>query len=161
MNHAQRRATGRHDRAVTALGWRQARGRRLARGQSRIRAENSPHRVASSFRRRADLTFSTTHLIVRSRHSRCQAAFSVAAAGGPGTFNVIQQSDPNTCGGATQDRCLWTATADVPWITVTGSMPRSGDNPVAFTVAANDGTAVRVGRIHVRDKVVAITQAGK
>lgn len=95
------------------------------------------------------------------RYAVGQDAFSVAATGGPGTFNVIQQSDPNTCGGATQDRCVWTATADVPWITVTGSMPRSGDNPVAFIVAANDGTTARVGRINVRDKVVVITQAGK
>jgi hypothetical protein len=40
-------------------------------------------------------------------------------------------------------------------------MPRTGDNPVAFTVAANDGTSSRVGRIIVRDKVVVITQAGR
>jgi hypothetical protein len=40
-------------------------------------------------------------------------------------------------------------------------MPRSGDNPVAFTVATNDGAASRVGRIAVRDKVVVITQAGR
>ena len=34
---------------------------------------------------------------------------SIAATGGVATFDVIQQSVPNTCGGATQDRCLWTA----------------------------------------------------
>jgi hypothetical protein len=67
---------------------------------------------------------------------------------------------PNTCGGATQDRCLWTAVSDVPWITITSSMPRTGDNPVAFTVAANTGAA-RTGRITVRDRVVSITQAGQ
>ena len=90
-----------------------------------------------------------------------RTAFTFAATGGTGTFDVFQQSDPNTCGGATQDRCIWTAQSTVPWITITSSMPRAGDNPVAFAVAANDGAASRVGTITVRDKVVAITQAGK
>jgi len=40
-------------------------------------------------------------------------------------------------------------------------MPRSGDNPVAFAVAANDGTASRTGHIVVRDKVVVITQPAR
>jgi hypothetical protein len=90
-----------------------------------------------------------------------ERAFSFASSAGSGTFNVIQQSQPNTCGGATQDRCVWSATSDVGWITVTGSMPRSGDNPVTFTVAANDTPIARVGRIAVRDQVVVITQAGR
>ena len=90
-----------------------------------------------------------------------RSAFSLTAAATAGTFDVIQQSVPNTCGGATQDRCIWTAVSDVPWITITSGMPRSGDNPVAFAVAANDSTASRVGRITVRDQVVVITQAGR
>jgi Viral BACON domain/Putative binding domain, N-terminal len=90
-----------------------------------------------------------------------RSTFTFTSAAATGTFDVIQQSQPNTCGGATQDRCIWSAVADVPWITITGSMPRSGDNPVAFAVAANDGTASRVGRITVRDKVVVISQAGR
>jgi hypothetical protein len=49
----------------------------------------------------------------------------------------------------------------VPWITVTTTMPQAGDNPVAFTVAANTGGATRTGRITVRDKVVQITQSGQ
>ncbi len=89
-----------------------------------------------------------------------RSSFGFAPAGGTGTFDVIQQSDPNTCGGATQDRCVWSAVSDVPWITVTGSMPRSGDNPVSFTVAPNPGAAPRTGNITVRDKVVVVTQAG-
>jgi hypothetical protein len=90
-----------------------------------------------------------------------RSAFSFTASAGSGTFDVIQQSEPNTCGGATQDRCVWTAVSDVSWITITSTMPRSGDNPVAFTVATNDAAASRVGRIAVRDKVVVITQTGR
>jgi all-beta uncharacterized protein/BACON domain-containing protein len=87
-----------------------------------------------------------------------RATFSFASTGGSGTFDVLQQSDPNTCGGATQDQCLWTAQSTVPWITVTSSMPRRGDNPVAFTVLANTTGGARTGTIAVRDKVVTITQ---
>ena len=93
------------------------------------------------------------------RYALSQSAFSLTAAGGTGTFSVIQQSDPTECGGATQDRCVWTAQSQVPWITITSSMPRSGDNPVAFSVERNNA-APRTGTIVVRDKVVTITQAG-
>ena len=89
------------------------------------------------------------------------SSISFTAAGGTGRFDVIQQSDPNTCGGATQNACRWTAQSDVPWITITTTMPQAGDNPVAFTVAAHSGSAARSGRITVRDKVVQITQSGQ
>ena len=89
-----------------------------------------------------------------------KTALSFEASGGPGTFDVIQQSEPNTCGGATQNACVWTAAADVSWITITGAMPRAGDDRVSFSVAPNSGSTPRTGRILVRDKTVVITQAG-
>jgi hypothetical protein len=89
------------------------------------------------------------------------SAINIPAAGGASRFDVIQQSDPITCGGATQSACRWTAQSDVPWITITTTMPQAGDNPVGFTVAANPGTTARIGRITVRDKVVQITQSGQ
>ena len=85
---------------------------------------------------------------------------SIGADGGTGRFDVLQQSDPTECGGALQDRCVWTAESDVPWNTITTSMPRMGDNPVSFTVAPNTGAA-RIGTIRVRDRVVQITQAAR
>jgi hypothetical protein len=88
-------------------------------------------------------------------------SLSMPATGGTGRFDVYQQSDPNSCGGPTQSACLWIAHADVPWITITTTMPQVGDNPVSFTVAVNPGTTARTGRITVRDKVVVITQAGQ
>jgi hypothetical protein len=87
-------------------------------------------------------------------------AVSIASAGGTGRFDVFQQSEPNTCGGPLQDACRWTAQAEVPWITITTTMPQRGDNPVSFTVSPNPGPAVRVGSIIVRDQVVTVTQAG-
>ncbi len=90
-----------------------------------------------------------------------QSTFAFAAAGGPGAFDVFQQSDPNQCGGPLQDRCVWSAVSDSPWITVTITGQRSGDNRVSFTIAPNPGSAPRSGSITVRDKVVTITQAGQ
>ncbi len=88
-----------------------------------------------------------------------RASFAFAAAGGSDSFDVVQQSDPNTCGGALQDACVWTAQSDSTWITITSSMPRQGDQQVRFTVAANTSGAARSGQITVRDKAVQITQA--
>jgi hypothetical protein len=94
------------------------------------------------------------------RYAVSRSAFSFSAAGGTGTFDVIQQSDPTECGGATQDRCVWTAESQATWITVTSSMPRSGDNRVEFSVAPNNASA-RTATILVRDQVVTITQEGR
>jgi hypothetical protein len=88
-----------------------------------------------------------------------QSAFSFTANLGSGSFDVIQQSQPLSCGGATQDRCIWTAVADVPWIVVNTPMPQAGDGRVTFSVAANTSGASRAGRITVRDKIVTITQS--
>jgi hypothetical protein len=82
---------------------------------------------------------------------------SVPSTGGADTFNVVQQSVPTECGGATQDRCLWTAHSNVPWIVITSSMPRMGDNPVAFTVAPNPG-ATRTATIAAAGQSFTITQ---
>ena len=94
------------------------------------------------------------------RYAVSTASINIPAAGGSGSFNVIQASDPITCGGPLQDRCVWTATSDVPWISITTTMPQAGDNPVSFTVAPNGTGATRTGQITVRDKVVVVTQAG-
>lgn len=87
------------------------------------------------------------------------AAITVGAAGGPGAFDVIQSAVPNTCGGATQDACLWTVQADVPWITLSRTSGR-GDDRVSFTVAPNTTGTARTGLIRVRDKTVVISQPG-
>ena len=89
-----------------------------------------------------------------------QATFSMAAAGGSGSFDVLQQSEPYTCGGPLQNACVWTAVSDAAWITVTSSMPRSGDDRVSFSVAPNPAAAPRTGTVRVRDKIVRISQAG-
>jgi hypothetical protein len=95
------------------------------------------------------------------RYGVSRKTIDIDAAGGTATFDVIQQSDPTECGGATQDRCLWTARPEASWITITSSMPRAGDNPVVFAVQPNDSTSPRTGVIVVRDQVVTVTQKGR
>jgi hypothetical protein len=93
------------------------------------------------------------------RYAVSTSSISIPYYGGTGQFNVVQTSDPITCGSATQDRCRWTAESDVPWIQITTTMPQAGDNPVSFAVQPNPGPAARTGKITVRDKVVQITQS--
>lgn len=94
------------------------------------------------------------------RYGVSPASFAIAAAGGSGSFEVVQQSDPAACGGPLQNACIWSAASDASWITITSPMPRTGDNPVAFTIAPNTTGAARTGRITVRDQVVVVTQSG-
>jgi Viral BACON domain/Putative binding domain, N-terminal len=92
-------------------------------------------------------------------YSVTQSAFSYTSAAANGSFSVLQESVPNSCGGALQDRCVWTARPNVPWITITTSMPRQGDSPVSFSVSANTGTSSRTGTVTVKDKIVTVTQS--
>ena len=94
-------------------------------------------------------------------YSTTTSTIAMTAAGGTSSFGVLQQSLPNSCGGPLQDACIWTATSTAPWITITSSMPRSGDNPVSFTVTPNSSPDARMGTIVVQERVVEITQAGQ
>lgn len=94
------------------------------------------------------------------RYGVSQPTTVFPAAGGNGSFQLVQQSDPTECGGPTQDRCVWTAVSRVPWITITTSMPRAGDDTVRFTIAPNTTGSPRTGTITVADQTVQITQGG-
>jgi hypothetical protein len=94
------------------------------------------------------------------RYAVSASAIDIPAAGGPGRFDVIQQSNPLTCGGPLQNGCIWSAMSNVSWIRITTAMPQAGDNPVTFTVAPNATGTARTGTVTVRDQVVRITQAG-
>ena len=87
-------------------------------------------------------------------------AIGFAAAGGSDSFDVVQESLPNECGGATQNACVWSATTDAPWITITSGHPTVGDGTVRFTVAPNTSPTGRSATIVVRDQTVQITQTG-
>lgn len=94
-------------------------------------------------------------------YSVSKSSFSFGSAGGPGEFEVLTMTLPNQCGGPLQNACVWTAQANVSWITIITPMPIHGDNPLRFTVEPNGGSTARSGIITVRDKSVVIMQGGR
>lgn len=66
----------------------------------------------------------------------------------------------------TPTSCTWTFTGNVPWLTLgpdpdnTGGAPGTGNGSVILSVAANQGTARRVGTATVATKTITIDQAG-
>jgi len=100
---------------------------------------------------------------LRVRQAGCSYGVSannlnLPVGGGAANFEVVQQSDPYTCGGPLQNACLWTAVSTASWIIITTSMPQVGDNRVNFTVAPNNTGVSRTGAIVIRDKTVTLTQ---
>jgi hypothetical protein len=91
------------------------------------------------------------------RYGVSQNQFTIPTAGGAFTFDVLQETDPNTCGGPLQDACAWSAVSSATWVVVPAGT-RRGDNPVHFTVAPNSSGTARTATITVRDQVVHITQ---
>ena len=74
---------------------------------------------------------------------------SYAAAGGTGGITIT-----------TQAGCLWTATSQAAWITITAGASGNGNGAVQYSVAANTGSAGRTGSITAAGQTVTITQAG-
>jgi hypothetical protein len=60
----------------------------------------------------------------------------------------------------TQPGCVWAATSQATWITITAGASGSGNGAVQYTVAANTGSAGRTGTLSVATQTVTITQAG-
>ena len=54
--------------------------------------------------------------------------------------------------------CAWTATSNAPWITITAGATGTANGSVAFTVAANTGTA-RTGTATIAGQVFTVNQA--
>lgn len=61
---------------------------------------------------------------------------------------------------ASAANCPWTATVDVPWISLVSATSGVGSGTLAYLVAANASTSVRVGVITVAGQICTITQAG-
>src|SRR5688572_8224296 len=72
---------------------------------------------------------------------------NVAGEGGPGTATVTAAAN-----------CTWTAAGGVTWITVTSGASGNGNGSVAYTVAANSGSA-RSGSLTIAGQTLTISQA--
>ncbi len=84
------------------------------------------------------------------------------------TYNLSRTSQPFAVNGgadsvfvtATGNDCEWTATSNVPWVTITYGAARTGSGAAGYAVAVNDSTAPRTGTITVAGQTVTITQPG-
>jgi hypothetical protein len=91
--------------------------------------------------------------------------FSVSQEGGPTcSYAFTPRSDSIGSGGGgrsftveTGASCSWTATSDVPWITITSQASGSGNGTIAYNVAANSG-GERTGNIIVGGQTFTVTQ---
>ncbi|HEY7191028.1 MAG TPA: BACON domain-containing carbohydrate-binding protein [Vicinamibacterales bacterium] len=81
------------------------------------------------------------------RYAISPTSQTVPASGGSGTTNVT------TAGG-----CAWTASSNVPWITVTSGASGTGNGSVSFTVAANTA-ASRSGTLTIGGQTFTVTQS--
>jgi hypothetical protein len=91
--------------------------------------------------------------------------FTVHQAGAPCTYSILPTEESFTGSGGTAAvevtalaGCSWAAASDDPWITVTSGTPGNGPGTVEYTVAANDGSAARVGRMIIAGKSFTVNQ---
>jgi hypothetical protein len=94
-------------------------------------------------------TFTVTQAGAACNFSVAPTTVSIAAAGGTGTSITV------TTGSA----CAWTSTSNAPWITITSGAEATGSGAVAYTVAANSGSA-RSGVLVIAGVSVTVNQAG-
>jgi uncharacterized protein (TIGR03437 family) len=78
------------------------------------------------------------------------SASSQTAAAGPanGSVNVLTAAD-----------CFWTATSNVPWITISSGAQQTGNGTVGFSVAANTTAAARTGTLSIAGQTFLVTQS--
>lgn len=91
--------------------------------------------------------------------------FTISQGGAPCSYTVSPMSDSYGAGGGsgtlnlTSDTaCSWSATASVPWITISGGTG-SGNGTIGYQVAVNPDAAPRSGTIVVGGRIVTISQA--
>jgi hypothetical protein len=94
-------------------------------------------------------------------------AFAVAQGGTACTWNLAASSTsvPATLGSGTASvtspaGCAWTASSEVPWITLTSGATGSGNGTVSFQTTANPGPSPRAGTITVAGLPFTVNQAG-
>jgi hypothetical protein len=88
-----------------------------------------------------------------------------AAAACVYAINPTSQAAPALGGSFTvqvsaQAWCTWTATSNVPWITVTGGSSGTGNGTVTVLVAANVAAVPRNGTVTIAGQTYTVTQAG-
>ncbi|MEI6206554.1 MAG: FG-GAP-like repeat-containing protein [Desulfuromonadales bacterium] len=75
---------------------------------------------------------------------------TVSISGGTGSVNFT----------ATAGSCVWNATSDSAWLSITSNANGAGSATINYSASANAGTAPRSGTIIIGDATYTVTQAG-
>jgi hypothetical protein len=70
------------------------------------------------------------------------------ASGGPGSASITSAAG-----------CAWSATSDVPWISITAGIAGNGNGTVAYTVGTNTTASARTGRLTVEGATLTVNQS--
>ena len=81
-------------------------------------------------------------------YSLTSSSQSVASSASSGSVSVL-----------TAAGCAWTATSNVPWITITSGAPGTGPGTAAFAIASNATGASRSGSLTIAGKTFTVTQS--
>jgi len=73
----------------------------------------------------------------------------LGAGGGTGSTNVTAATT-----------CAWTTSNPSSWVSITSGAKGTGNGPVAYTVAANTGTASRTAGLTIAGNVFTVSQSG-
>ena len=83
------------------------------------------------------------------------------------TFSIAPTSESFPASGGTgslavmaPDGCMWTASSNDSWITITSGESGSGNGTVEYSVAANLGASSRTGTMTIAGQTFTVTQAG-
>ena len=135
--------------ATSDAGWLSITSAASGQGEGFVdfRAAANPDPVA----RRAALTLNEQRAEVSQAGADCVVTLSaagatIALAGGSGTIGVV----------ASSPLCTWTASADVPWISISSATGK-GSASVPFTVSATTGPP-RAGTVTVAGQQFSVTQ---
>ncbi|MEZ5352869.1 MAG: BACON domain-containing carbohydrate-binding protein [Bryobacteraceae bacterium] len=92
--------------------------------------------------------------------------FTVTQAGAGCSYSILPTSAPSGSSGngggisvTAPPGCVWTAVSNVPWITVTGGAPGSGNGMVQFVFTTNLSSTPRSGTITIAGQTFTLNQA--
>ena len=121
-------------------------GSQLSNGNNLIAASygGSPSFVASYGSVMVDVSDGT----VACTYSLSSSSLSVGPGAGNGTVNVL---DPNGC--------VWSASSDASWLTITAGIAGNGDGTVSYSFAANTGDTPLSGTLTIAGQSFTVTQA--
>ena len=138
---------------VDGLERRQLGDRRVGQQREWQRHDDAVGRRQPRSSRSGTATVAGQTITINQAATLCQWSIKPTSAGAKGN------GDDGTVGVTAGSGCPWTATSDVPWITVTSGASGSGNGTVAYTVARNTTNTARTGTITIAGQTFTVNQA--